>query len=513
MTTIEKEWKVVKKVSWFVDNVLQKNFNSYEHAADHFRTYFLDERISNITVRRIVMKNECFKDNIYYPLKIPKHKDLFLDVRFYVYDLNEDTQHRVCSFCKVPKPFTNDFFYLKGRHNAKCRLCRYNKIGNKHTDDFNSHLDDTWKSVEEFKHLYFERDTESIFNSETGKYFNNIRSFRNITGKDPIEMKWVAFYGEIPKNKLVRIKEGFDTIQLDNLECVFMECDVCQKIVQNPTSRSIYCSKKCQTDLKQQKERESRNSQLESYLLSKYRTQKSTNKSYNIDINYNTDYLLSIGINCCYCNIECTFGNTEPTPETLGFDRKDSNIGYIKENIVVCCWFCNRIKNITKYDDWVQYMEFIQDPNVTVLDLSNKYYSPNSRSIDISTVYGSLKRSSPDYYPDSTSAKKVFLELVKTQNFKDSLFNFFPIIYLDRNCLWNASIDAINPSLPDSEKHRPDNLQIIPKCFNYGKNDLTQEDFLKEWTKRGFKTDFTGCTILLPENYNEQCYFHKMIIQ
>ena len=50
----------------------------------------------------------------------------------------------------------------------------------------------------------------------------------------------------------------------------------------------------------------------------------------------------------------------------------------------------------------VDTIKFIQDPNVTVLDLSNKYYSLSSRCIDVSTIYGNLKRSSPNYYPEST---------------------------------------------------------------------------------------------------------------
>ena len=109
--------------------------------------------------------------------------------------------------------------------------------------------------------------------------------------------------------------------------------------------------------------------------------------------------------------------------------------------------------------------------------------------------------------------KKRFCELVKKQNYVDSIFNFFPIIYLERNCLWNASIDAIDSNLPKEDKHRPDNLQIIPKCFNYAKQCLTQEQFIKEWKKRGFKTNFSNCTVKVPENYSRDCYFHKIINQ
>jgi hypothetical protein len=108
-------------------------------------------------------------------------------------------------------------------------------------------------------------------------------------------------------------------------------------------------------------------------------------------------------------------------------------------------------------------------------------------------------------------AKQTFINVCKTQNYVDPYFHFFPIIYLESNCLFNASIDAINAKLPNEEKHRPDNLQIVPKCFNYGKNVLSNDEFVKEWTKRGFKTDFSLCVIKLPEGYVETSYFHNFI--
>jgi hypothetical protein len=91
--------------------------------------------------------------------------------------------------------------------------------------------------------------------------------------------------------------------------------------------------------------------------------------------------------------------------------------------------------------------------------------------------------------------------LIYHKNYKDSIFNFFLIIYF---------IDAIDSSLPNDEKHRPDNLQIIPKLINYAKHVNSQEQFLKEWEKCGFKMDFTNCFVKLPEGY-EKSYFNRTI--
>ena len=54
-------------------------------------------------------------------------------------------------------------------------------------------------------------------------------------------------------------------------------------------------------------------------------------------------------------------------------------------------------------------------------------------------------------------------------------------------------------------------FQIVPKCFNYGKSILSNEQFIEEWKKRNFKTDFTNCSIKLPENYLTDCYFNNLI--
>ena len=421
---------------------------------------------------------------------------------------------KICSCCKISKPFTTEFYYLNGRHTAKCRKCKNVKIGDRNTVTFMENIDDTWKNHPAHPEFYFERDTNRLFNTLTGKYIDNIRSFNNKTKKSPKDIKWIIFNGPILENQVVKTKIDHDIndISLDTLECVYINCESCNKLVENPNILSRYCSFRCQADVKNGKAVLKRENDIEKYIAEKHHVQKNINKKkFNIEIDYNIDYLVSLGTNCFYCDTTCSFGNKEYQPDTLTFDRKDSNEAYIKENIVVCCWFCNTSKNISSYFDWMQYINFIKNPKILELDLTSKDFSKNSRNIDCSGVYGSLKKESPSYYPNSKSAKETFIKLSKKQNYKDSIFNFFPIIYLEQNCLWNASIDAIDSSLPDEDKHRPDNLQIIPKCFNYAKQLLTQEQFLKEWTKRGFKTDFSKCNVKLPNNYSTECYFNKTI--
>ena len=39
-----------------------------------------------------------------------------------------------------------------------------------------------------------------------------------------------------------------------------------------------------------------------------------------------------------------------------GIDRKNSNLGYSLENIVPCCFICNRGKSNMNYEDWKNYL-------------------------------------------------------------------------------------------------------------------------------------------------------------
>jgi hypothetical protein len=47
------------------------------------------------------------------------------------------------------------------------------------------------------------------------------------------------------------------------------------------------------------------------------------------------DFIKIIHMACVYCGI----------PEAMGADRKDNNLGYVLENCVPCCKFCNHMKS------------------------------------------------------------------------------------------------------------------------------------------------------------------------
>lgn len=85
-------------------------------------------------------------------------------------------------------------------------------------------------------------------------------------------------------------------------------------------------------------------------------------KTENKDLTYK-EFLDVISIKKChYCNTDMHwFPHTKDKGKEIKgsrayqIDRKDNQIGYIKENCVSCCWTCNRLKsNIFTYEEFIE---------------------------------------------------------------------------------------------------------------------------------------------------------------
>ena len=77
------------------------------------------------------------------------------------------------------------------------------------------------------------------------------------------------------------------------------------------------------------------------------------------------DFLRLSGSSCSYCGIEwsvetCrTDKGMNGTYKRNGIDRQDSDIGYVLDNCVPCCWKCNRLKWEDSVEDLVAHAERI----------------------------------------------------------------------------------------------------------------------------------------------------------
>ena len=80
----------------------------------------------------------------------------------------------------------------------------------------------------------------------------------------------------------------------------------------------------------------------------------------NIDLNYNEFIEIIKDSKCHYCDKELIFNpytrdeNSNYVSRAYQLDRKDNGLGYSVDNVVPCCWNCNRIKSdIYTYDEFL----------------------------------------------------------------------------------------------------------------------------------------------------------------
>ena len=82
------------------------------------------------------------------------------------------------------------------------------------------------------------------------------------------------------------------------------------------------------------------------------------------DLTYEDFIEFTKEVECCYCKskIEWFENSLCKNGYKYNLDRKDSSIGYLKENIVVCCWKCNKSKsNILTYEEMKVAMKAVME--------------------------------------------------------------------------------------------------------------------------------------------------------
>jgi hypothetical protein len=79
----------------------------------------------------------------------------------------------------------------------------------------------------------------------------------------------------------------------------------------------------------------------------------------NVNISYDDFLEYTKIVNCHYCNGDINWHPYKSTGYHL--DRKDNNLGYTKDNCVVCCPRCNRSKSDHfTYHEWLQIGQVIR---------------------------------------------------------------------------------------------------------------------------------------------------------
>lgn len=93
---------------------------------------------------------------------------------------------------------------------------------------------------------------------------------------------------------------------------------------------------------------------------------KRRNFVFEVDIEYFSSFLTK---KCHYCGIEPLQKIKSSNNYFLynGVDRKNSKLGYIKNNLVPCCFICNRGKSNMNYDDFINYLKRVSKFNNNIL--------------------------------------------------------------------------------------------------------------------------------------------------
>jgi hypothetical protein len=92
------------------------------------------------------------------------------------------------------------------------------------------------------------------------------------------------------------------------------------------------------------------------YYSSRSNTKRS-GKDFNITIEYLNELLLIQENKCYYTGrpLNMILGN----PDSVSIDRKNPELGYIKENIVLCQWKVNRMKNDATIEELLSFCKDI----------------------------------------------------------------------------------------------------------------------------------------------------------
>ena len=99
---------------------------------------------------------------------------------------------------------------------------------------------------------------------------------------------------------------------------------------------------------------------IENKISASFRASQSRSKKDNIPFDIDIDYLLELykkqDGKCFYSKIEMS---KERGDYTISIDKKEPNLGYVKGNIVLCCWLINNMKRHLGEDRFINMCKTI----------------------------------------------------------------------------------------------------------------------------------------------------------
>jgi 5-methylcytosine-specific restriction endonuclease McrA len=143
------------------------------------------------------------------------------------------------------------------------------------------------------------------------------------------------------------------------------KCSNCDNNIKCQQSHLKTHSGKCRSCVQKKKPYEHIYNEL------KYRCLNRTNIEFTISFEYFINLIKNN--KCHYCNSKLIFSkytrdkDKQYTSRAHQLDRKDSNNGYVEDNLVTCCWECNRLKS-----NRFSYNEFMQLSPILIKIMENR---------------------------------------------------------------------------------------------------------------------------------------------
>ncbi len=117
------------------------------------------------------------------------------------------------------------------------------------------------------------------------------------------------------------------------------------------------------------------------YVIFVYKKENCERKEREFGITLDQFKELIIVPKCHYCDDNLVFNkhtrdeNSKPQSRASHLDRKDNNRGYTIDNVVLCCWECNRLKsNRFTYNEFIKLSPMLKEimKNRKLSEQSNK---------------------------------------------------------------------------------------------------------------------------------------------
>lgn len=86
---------------------------------------------------------------------------------------------------------------------------------------------------------------------------------------------------------------------------------------------------------------------------------------------------------CYYCGNKVEWIPFGKKVSRSNLDRKDNDIGYTKNNLVVCCWRCNDAKgNRYTFEEFCNISNLLYKPSNYMIEFNNEFLIMNSLDMD-----------------------------------------------------------------------------------------------------------------------------------